>query len=356
VAQVPYKATPSVEPTSQPPPDYFHLEASPERFAAAAKGLEQFGQSVSGVADLWGQIQTDSQLNNAMKESNQAVDDFEKLRGRDALDAQKGLKQKLDEIHDHYVGGLGAKDKLIFDNSYRNYQYRYLNGKIDTHANNQGHAFATQTNKDTEALANDTAAKNYNNPNIVEEQRHIARNAAVKELQNNGLAHEKVNVDEAIRRADTGIYQAVSEAMYVHDPEGAMKYVEDHRTELGAAYAPLADKFRARSETVRIENQSNIMQRILGTADPVVRKGIADANRAVLGEEKYKAMYPDEGAPKSNVVPLKPPAELPTDQAKRLLEEEKAKGTQAPGAAIPPKPGAQPAKDELGRIGGRSIP
>jgi uncharacterized protein (TIGR02594 family) len=141
--------------------------------------------------------------------------------------------------------------------------------------------------------------------------------------------------------------------MYVHDPEGAMKYVEDHRTELGAAYAPLADKFRARSETVRIENQSNIMQRILGTADPVVRKGIADANRAVLGEEKYKAMYPDEGAPKSNVVPLKPPAELPTDQAKRLLEEEKAKGTQAPGAAIPPKPGAQPAKDELGRIGGQ---
>jgi hypothetical protein len=280
-----------------------------------------------------------------MKESNQAVDDFEKLRGQDALDAQAGLKQKLDEIHDHYVGGLGPKDKLLFDNSYRNYQYRYLNGKIDTHATSQGHEFATKTNNDTQALAIDTAAKNFNNPDVVEYQRHVARDAAVKQLHIDGMDRQPGNVQEQLRRVDTAIYKGVAEAMYVHDPQGAMKYVEAHRGELGAAYAPLADQFRNRSETVTAETRAEVLQKINGTADPAAKKSIADANKAVLGDEIYKSMFPDQGeAPKSNVVPIKPPAETPPDQAKRLLEEEKKK------TPAQPAPGA---KDELGRIGGQ---
>lgn len=283
-----------------------------------------------------------------MKESDDVVEKFKALRGQDALDAQQSVRQQLDQIHDHYGSGLAPVDKLKFDNSYRSYQYRYLNGQITTHATSQGYQFASKTNADAEQHANQIAATNYNNPEIVDQQVHAARDAAMKQLQVDGMARDPNAVQEALRRADLGVYKAAAEAMYVHDPMGAAKYVEDHRKELGAAYAPLADQFRTRNETVTAETRAEVLQKINGTADPIVKKGIADANRKVLGDEIYKSLFPEEGAaPKSNVVPIKPQAETPPEQAKRLLEEEKKK---VPGQ---PAPGAAPAKDELGRVGGQ---
>ncbi len=305
MATSPYKAFPTNEPAAQPPPDYLHLDVSPGAFGGhIAKGLEQAGQSVSAVADLWGQIQTDSQLNSAMKESNDAVEQFKSLRGQDALNAQDGVRQHLDDIHEKFSSQLAPVQKLKFDEAYRSYQYRYLNGQITTHATAQGYDFSKQTNLASEQLAMDHAAANFNNPGEIDAAMHDARAAVIKQLQVDGRANDPATVTEAIRRADTAVYKSAAEAMYVHDPVGAAAFVEKHRKELGFAYEPLANQFRSRADQIEDRDTADNIKKAIG----------AGVVPAVPGAEPKTQP--------SNVVPLRP----------------------APGA---------PAKDELGRTGGQ---
>jgi hypothetical protein len=291
--------------------------------------LQQFGQGVEKVADTWGEIQKDSVLNNAIKEAEAETEKFSKLQGADALEAEQKTKDSLDQIADKYRSQLPANLAHQFDTAFRPYQYRTLGGKISTHAVQQAQRFTKDTNEATTAQAGDDAANNYNNPEAVDQAIKRAREGTIKQLQAEGNFEQPGIATQALKNSDSYVYARAAEAMFVHNaPEGAA-YVEEHRKDLGARYTPLAEKYRARATEIASEQKSDVLRRIYDQPDPTIRKGLADANKAILGEATYNTVVGNAPPERpGNVVPLRPttaggrPGESEPD---RLVREAKEK-------------------------------
>jgi hypothetical protein len=317
-----YKAFPTVAPESAQP-HYFDPKVDANTFGAfIGRGLEQAGQGINKAADTWGEIQKDSVLNNAIKEAETSTEAYSKLQGADALHGEQAAKDNIDQVAEKYRSQLPPGLAHQFDTQFRAYQYRLLNGKISTHAIQQGRVFTEETNKATLQQSGDLAALNYNNPEAVDQAVHRARDAAMKQVQASGNAGEPGLVQQAIRDSDSYIYSRAAEAMFVNNaPEGAA-YVESHRKELGGHYTQLAEKFRARATEIGSEQKADVLRRIYQEPDPTVRQGIANANRAVIGPE----ILPEGAAPpKSNVVPIKPGTKAGESEPDRLVREAKEK-------------------------------
>jgi hypothetical protein len=306
VANVPYKASPTNEPDARPPDDYFRPDVEPLYRNYLARGLEQFGSGITKAADTWSEIQVDKQVNQALKEGDAAISDYSKLRGQDALDAQEHIHNQLEEIVTRNSSSLSPFQKDQFEKQVRPYQSRYWEGIARTHSIQQGYEFAKQTNADAEQQGYSHAAQNYNNPVEVQAGLDQAMAGAMKQLQVDGQFENDAARAHAFQVVRSNTYKAAAEAMYTHDPAGAADYVEQHRKELGVAYAPLADQFRNRAEQIEDRKTADDIRNTIRSGGVPVVPGTAPA-----------------AAPPSNVVPLRPTAQ--------------------------PTPG----KDELGRIGGQ---
>ena len=107
MAQVPYSPDSNVKADVNAPNDYEHLDVSPNQFGGLiAQGAEQFGAGASKLSARWGEIQSDDAANNAQQEMSDVTDNFKKLRGQDALNAQAGVQAQIQAIHDKYQGQL----------------------------------------------------------------------------------------------------------------------------------------------------------------------------------------------------------------------------------------------------------
>jgi hypothetical protein len=295
--------------------------------------LQQFGQGVEKAADTWGEIQKDSVLNNAIKEAEAETEKFSKLQGAEALEAEQKTKDNLEQIADKYRSQLPANLAHQFDTAFRPYQYRTLGGKISTNAVQQAQRFTKETNEASSSQAGDDAANNYNNPEAVDQAIHKARDATVKQIQAEGNVAQPGIMQQALKNSDSYVYARAAEAMFVHNaPEGAA-YVEAHRKDLGPRYTQLAEKYRARATEIASEQKSDVLRKGFAQPDPVVRQGIWDANKAVLGEDTYRTVS-GKPAP-DNVVPLRPgtavsrPGESEPD---RLVREAKEKLNGSPSS------------------------
>jgi hypothetical protein len=343
---VPYKAFPTNEP-SGPPPDYFHLDVSPGMFGAhIGKGLQQAGEGINKAADTWGEIQKDDVLNNAIKEASEATEEYSKLRGADALNGEQGIKDQLTQINDKYRSQLPPGLAHQFDQQFRPYRDRYLAGKISTHAISQGYDYSKTVNTTAQDLALNHAARNYNNPAEVENAIHDMRDASMKQLQLDGRAGDPNTVTEYMRTSDASVYKAAAEAQFQHDPAGALQYVEQHKKELGVAYAPLYNQFRARATEIQSEQSADLTRtaRKLYKQDPVAAKGFIDANKGGLGAayDGLDAMISGGTAtPKSNVVPLRPGQRAGESEPDYLVRQakERVEGTAPTGNPPARQPG-----------------
>ena len=72
-----------------------------------------------------------------------------------------------------------------------------------------------------------------------------------------GQSHDADSVARAINISDGLIYKSAAEAMAVHHPEAAARYVDEHQKDLGEHYAVLAEKFRARADEIKNTNTAN---------------------------------------------------------------------------------------------------
>jgi hypothetical protein len=347
MAQVPYKAAPRVEPTAAPPPDYFHLDVNPNQFGGLiAKGLQQLGAGVESAAETWTEMQKDAAVNDALKESTAAMEEFKKLSGAEAVAAEPAYRARIDQIIQEHGANLPGKWQTQYNTAIRPYQFRTLNGEMQTHAIQQRNESAKATNTTTQELAGNIAATNYNDPVAVDNAIQMATNAAVKQVELQGNAGIPSVRQEAIDNARAYVLSRVGEAKYVHFAPDGKDFVDQHQKELGAHYAPLADKFRARAETVDAENSADVTKQIYSTNDPIARRSILDANKSRLTEKAWKdldaAVTAGEvkpaapGTTQAQPVPGSPiqPGESPTDYANRRIREEGAKN--APAA--PQKP------------------
>lgn len=252
MAQVPYSPDSNVKADVNAPNDYEHLDVSPNQFGGLiAQGAEQFGAGASKLSAKWGEIQSDDAANNAQQEMSDVTDNFKKLRGQDALNAQAGVQAQIQAIHDKYQGQLGSPDQQDrFGNTVRPFMLKYIGGQINTHAETQGYAFASKTTSDgfSQALEMAANAGSTGDTGHIEVAKMKAQSAALKQVQLDGQESNPDAVKQAVAKANIGAYKSAAEAMAVKDPLGAQAFIEKHKDDLGIAYAPLADQVSARAD------------------------------------------------------------------------------------------------------------
>ena len=316
---------------------------------------------------MWGEIQTDSAANNAMKEGDDAFNNYRKLQGQDAIDAEQSAKEHINQLVEQRRAQLTSPwQKDLFDKQVRQYQYRYWNGGIANHANEQRNVFTSKTNGDTEQQGYNHIAQNFNNDAEFKVGLQQSMSAAMKQLQFNGQFANADARNQAVQIVTAKAYSARAEAMYAHNAPGGYAFVQAHEKEMGLYAAPLLDKFKARADSEGAALKSDVMRRITDAPNDTVRLGIVHANQGVLGNDytglvtQFGGAAPGQApaatgiAPPSNVVPMPQaraapvdpgairPGENPPDYAKRLLLQNEQK----------PAPTKPAGPDELGRVGG----
>lgn len=276
MAQVPYEGgVPQVAPDARPPDDYDRVQSSPADFGAAiGTGLSNLGAAGTKVGAFFGQVQTDDAINTAMSSANNKLNSFLSLRGGDALSAQQSTQDALDSIFKENRQNLGTLEQQHqYDQAVRSFQERYVSGKMSTHADQQAKDYATTTNNSSLKVALDLVSSSANDPTVVENARHDAISAAVKQTQIEGNGGNPVAVKAATARAEQAVYKTQIETLAVSDPLKAQGVLEKNRATLGEAYYPLADQLKTRVDKATGESVADqVVQQTAGR--PSARNGV----------------------------------------------------------------------------------
>jgi hypothetical protein len=297
---VPYKPYPEEAPQADAPARYFEpKDVSAATFGGLiAKGVEEFGAAATRVGEQWGQTQKDQALNAAIGEGETAAEEFGKLQGADAVNAEQDYKTRVDEIGARYKSQLPAYLQNEFDVAFRPYVYRYINGKISTHALTQGQEYQKSVNTATMARAGEQAEANYADPrqfvepdpnNPTGSARELAWSAALKHLQAAGNENDPLLHKRAIQAADDYVLSRAAEAWYVQNKAAGLDFLDHHRKEFSPAeYDKLYGKFRngaeiaedrATSDQIRQDIEAGKIPTVSGTEPPAgnvvpIRPGI----------------------------------------------------------------------------------
>lgn len=256
---VPYNGgIPEVAPSSRAPDATQQIEVNSEAFGGgAARGMQNLGKAGLDASRFWGGVQTDDVLNNAMKEANDTVEEFKTLRGGNALDAQDGIKQRLDEITKKSRSQLtSAEQQQKFDSAWRPFSERYVAGQIRSHAVSQGHAFAKGTNDATYTNSLGMIPSAMDDPDAVKNFIGDAVNASVKQVELDG--GDDTAKLAAINKAKSDGYKTWIEAVGARDPLRASQMTDQYKSELGINYTSVAGKTRAltdRQEGITVANE-----------------------------------------------------------------------------------------------------
>jgi hypothetical protein len=251
MAQVPNSNVQDVLPDARPPDDYQRVQSSPADFGGSiAQGMEQFGKQTSAAAQHWGEIQVDDLTNNYQRQSNDLVENYKKLRGSDALNAQESVKDQLYTLYDKTKNQLATSDQIqAFDRTNRPYTDRYLIGNLNTHANQQADQFGVQTANDgllnTHSLAANAGASS--NESFALVQYHRAVEFENKKLTLYGQESDPEAKKAAVQRAGATL-KTYFEALAVEQPQKAFEDVDRFRSELGPLWAPLKKQLKNSSD------------------------------------------------------------------------------------------------------------
>jgi hypothetical protein len=301
VPTVPYKASPSVEPLAAPTTQYFEPRVSADTFGGyIAKGVEKAGNEVSQVADVWGGIQVDAQINKALGEGSSIINDYrENKRGQDALDQQDAVHEHLNEVVERNGAGLSPNLRAHYDTAIRRYQFSTWNGEITTHAAQAAAQVAKETNTGTfeEAINRGAAA---NTPEELQGAVQDATHATQAQARFNGFGGDAKAMDNAERTATMEVYKAHAERIFTVDKRGALDFVRHNEAKLGAAATPLEDKFVAGAQRDWEEQKAGL----IGQRDD---PNTPPATRVEL-QKQIDAMGNPPASRPSNVVPIRPGA------------------------------------------------
>ena len=214
-----------------------------------AKASRRPANSASDISNFWGEVQGDGAISNAMQDVNATLAKYRSLRGADALNAQQDTQKQIDEIFRHHRDTLSSPaQQAQYDSATRNYRNRYVDGIITTHAIGEAREHAAKTNQEfLHGCAQSARRERRGRSDQVEMFRHDARQALVRQTQIEGDSDPEA-IKAAVTRADQAVHKTVAETIGVKDPARALKYVEDHREELGDVYHGVANEMRNRAK------------------------------------------------------------------------------------------------------------
>lgn len=251
MAQVPYEGgVPEVAPQTSAPDDYQRIQTNPNMFGGAiASGEDALGKGAAQLGSIWGEVQTDSVLNNAMKEMQDATQGYENLRGQDALNAQPQVQKQIDDIYTRYKGQVGGLvNQHRFDASVRPFMDRYIAGKISTHSTQQGYEYAAGVNKAA-------ISTNYSLiPGAPDDDTrlHLIADAGAQAVKQAHLTLGDSADENAVAAqrdaAISGGFATWIESETVKNPIHAQQLLEKYKPALGTRYTQVADFVKSRAD------------------------------------------------------------------------------------------------------------
>ena len=149
MAAVPYdQGVPFATPAPTPPRDYQEVQANPNEFGGLiAKGGEELGSGLTTASKVFGQLATQQAVSNWQDQANQALTDFKKLKGQDAMNAQPDVLQHLKDAEEEGASGLSSIDaQLAFSQNIRYLRSRY-EGEIGAHYDQQAQVWGVGVNE-----------------------------------------------------------------------------------------------------------------------------------------------------------------------------------------------------------------
>ena len=265
MAQNPYDGgVPSVSPDATPPADYRHVETNPNMFGGAiATGLQQLGQGAVKATQFYSQVnaqdatnRTQGNIDGIIHGTGQTVTNpdgttsvdagYLGMRGIDAVSAREAILKKIDA---EFAKGRsmvqtpeGQLDYDRWTQQYKSYALRVTGQHYDT----QFHAYSQDTNKSQAGLELNAISNNAYDDNEFAKRLEGVKQAEVRQAQLEGSGPEGVNL--AVQKATQDAWEARLKVISVDHPDQAYKMVQDHQKDLGPAYEPLAQQFRARAE------------------------------------------------------------------------------------------------------------
>lgn len=238
MAQVPYSGPgASVAPNPTPPDDYQRIPTNPNMFGGAiAEGEQRLGAGASQAGKFFGQVQTDDVLNNAMSIAGKQVEAFKKLRGADALNAQDETNSNIDDAFKSARDQLATPEqKLQFDSQARFFRERYIAGQIGTHADDQAHAFATDTNTRTYDNGRRMVAANPDDPDALSSGLSLMHQGRIKLLQLNGLGNDPQALTSENAATNTEFLETRIKSLAATNPTRAKELFDANSKDLAAS-------------------------------------------------------------------------------------------------------------------------
>ena len=264
---------PTVEPATSAPDSTQRVNVSTDAFGGGiAQAGEKLGQGIESagkvgfeIADFYGKVSVDDQINHLMTEAEKirkgsgapagvAPDGqptydtgYMGLQGRAALDAREDTQKRLDAAIKAGRENLKTPaEQLAYDTQSRSMR-RTWNSEIGTHADSQFKVWAQGVNDAGAGLAVRQIASNADNPEMVAHATADLINFRVKAVET------KYGDDPAIKRqaiegAKRDALTAQLEAISVKDPARAQQILETNKDLAGENYKTLATQFRERAD------------------------------------------------------------------------------------------------------------
>lgn len=267
MAEVPYtQGVGGVNPETNVPNDYQHINATPDAFGASiGQGLQHFGAGIEKQADFYNKAVVDSTYNDAAKKmgyvvhgdpnktitgpdgSTQIDTGFLGRKERDAMDARPSAEQQIEQIIEDGKKNLQTpQQQHEFETSIRRLQNQHIE-QIGSHTNHQSDAWYASTNKSSADLVLSGITRNVNDFDKFHQSVIDLQNVYLNQVRLEGGG--AVQVQDAIQRASRDATRARIEGVSVNDPSRAFDMVEKNKDTLGVLYQPLAMQMKARADT-----------------------------------------------------------------------------------------------------------
>lgn len=283
----------TVLPEVATPDDYAHVQASPAAFGGLiAQGAQEAGAGASKAGAFFGQVNADQVSNNFQSQASTLVENYKKLQGQDALNAQPQVTSDLDNLLKTSRSQLNTpEEQLQFDDFSRRYR-TYLNSDIGQHYDQQFLTHAISVNATSENLALQDAAKaaDSNNPDGIAHATSDLINARIKQLQVRGEDDSQSRLN-TVNGAKQDVLKVQLATIGATDPDRALSILQKNQNIAGTDYGQLYNEFKAKADKqFGISKSTELLgQAASGTVPPASPTPASDdAATLIKGAESFR--------------------------------------------------------------------
>jgi hypothetical protein len=215
----------------------------------AAEGLQKIGDATLKTGQFLGQLQTSDVTASALQQAQAVLDNYSKLGGKAAVDAEASTNQQISDIFNKAEGQLNSPDQILqFQQVAREYQTRYFGGRVSEFADQGRRQWISQSNAATRETALNGISSDPNSDANFAVNLNQMRSSYIKDLQASGNAGDPTITAATIQQADASAWKARIAAVAPTNPQQALQWTQQQQKVLGTDYAPMAEELQNRAD------------------------------------------------------------------------------------------------------------